>query len=159
VAVFVANESGVTLDEPALAALARHVLDALRVDPLAELSVLLVDVASMTRLHEKWMGEPGPTDVLAFPMDELASQADFAADAGEDGAAEPTLLGDVVLCPEVALAQAREHGQDLDAELWMLATHGVLHLLGFDHADAEEERVMFARQGELLESWRAGRPA
>jgi probable rRNA maturation factor len=154
-AVFVANESGVILNESALAALARHVLNAMRVDPLAELSVLLVDVASMTRLHEKWMGEPGPTDVLAFPMDELASQADFAADAGEETTPEPTLLGDVVLCPEVAQAQAREHGQDLDSELWMLATHGVLHLLGFDHADAEEERVMFARQGELLHSWQA----
>ncbi|MHB8342123.1 MAG: rRNA maturation RNase YbeY [Mycobacteriales bacterium] len=156
-AVFVANESGTAVDEAALVELSRFVLRELGIDPLAELSVLLVDIDSMTQLHERWMGESGPTDVLAFPMDELARQADFAADSGMDGPTPPALLGDVVLCPEVAADQAREHGHATDDELHLLATHGVLHLLGFDHGEPEEEREMFARQQALLLSWQAAR--
>lgn len=156
-AVFVANESGTPVDEAGLVALSRFVLRELGVDPLAELSVLLVDVDSMAQLHERWMGEPGPTDVLAFPMDSLARQASFAADAAQDGPAPPALLGDVVLCPQVAERQAREHGHPAEVELALLTTHGVLHLLGFDHGEPEEEREMFARQEALLSSWQAAR--
>lgn len=152
-----ANESGAGLDEGALVDLARHVLAELGVDPLAELSILLVDVDSMTQLHERWMGEPGPTDVLAFPMDELSAMADFAA-GGEEDAPAPALLGDVVLCPHVAAAQAAQHGHSTDHELHVLATHGLLHLVGYDHAEPEEEREMFARQADLLASWQATRP-
>jgi probable rRNA maturation factor len=124
------------------------------VNPLAELSVLLVDVESMTTLHERWMGEPGPTDVLAFPMDELDTAR--GPDEHEPG---PALLGDVVLCPEVARRQAAQAGHSFADELHLLCTHGVLHLLGYDHAEPEEEREMFGLQARLLDSWRAARRA
>ena len=149
----IANESGVDVDEAALSAVARHTLDQL-VSPLAELSVIVVDVAAMSALHERWMGEPGPTDVLAFPMDELDTAR--GPDEHEPG---PTLLGDVVLCPEYARRGARAAGHSLAAELELLTVHGVLHLLGYDHAEPEEEREMFALQTKLLESWRAGAQA
>ncbi|REE99302.1 rRNA maturation RNase YbeY [Thermomonospora umbrina] len=152
----VLNESGVPVDERLLAGLARHVLDGMRVHPLAELSLLLVDEPAMSELHEKWMGEPGPTDVLAFPMDELrpGHQTGGADDDGPD----PALLGDVVLCPAVAERQGREAGHGTAAELELLCAHGILHLLGYDHAEPEEHKEMFGLQAELLTSWRDKRP-
>jgi probable rRNA maturation factor len=157
----VANESGIGVDEPALAALARHVLDEMRMHPLAELSVLLVDAATMTDLHQRWLGEPGPTDVLAFPMDELRPPPPGSDRGDRAGAAdpgpEPGLLGDVVLCPEVATEQAREAQHTMAEELELLCTHGILHLLGFDHAEPEERATMFGLQERLLSSWRAER--
>ena len=155
----IANESGVAVDEAELAALARHVLDGMRVHPLAELSVLLVDEAAMTELHQRWLGEPGPTDVLAFPMDELrppppgGSQAEHAADE-EDSQA---LLGDVVLCPQVAIEQARKAEHGAADEFALLCTHGILHLLGYDHAEPDERAAMFGLQDRLLASWRSER--
>ena len=153
----IANESGVTVDEVALASVARFVLDQLRIHPLAELSVLLVDEAAMTKLHVDWMEEPGPTDVLSFPMDELRppSVGGGARGAGEDAGPEPGLLGDVVLCPQVAAVQARQAGHSAQEELELLCVHGILHLLGYDHADPEEEAEMFGLQAELLRDWRA----
>ena len=148
--VEVANESGVDVDEAALASVARHALEQLGVNPLAELSVIVVDTGTMSALHERWMGEPGPTDVLAFPMDELDTAR--SPDEAEPG---PALLGDVVLCPEVAAKQAATAGHSTADELHLLCTHGVLHLLGYDHAEPEEEREMFALQARLLDSWRA----
>jgi probable rRNA maturation factor len=147
--VEVANESGVEVDEAALSSVAGHALAQLGVNPLAELSVIVVDTGTMSALHERWMGEPGPTDVLAFPMDELDTSR--GPDDEEPG---PTLLGDVVLCPEYARRGARAAGHSLADELHLLTTHGVLHLLGYDHAEPEEEREMFALQATLLESWR-----
>ena len=144
------DESGVDNDLAALAALSRHVLEALRIHPLAELSVLLVDVETMTRLHVQWMDEPGPTDVLSFPMDELRP-------GSEDRPPEPGLLGDVVLCPAVAKDQAAQAGHSTDDELAMLCAHGILHLLGYDHAEPADERTMFTLQRELLASWQATR--
>ncbi|MFG1857759.1 rRNA maturation RNase YbeY [Actinomadura geliboluensis] len=152
----VLNESGVPVDEQALAALSRHVLDGMRVHPLAELSVLLVDEAAMTELHVKWMDEPGPTDVLSFPMDELRP-GHLSGGADEDGETDPGLLGDVVLCPSVAERQAREAGHSTEAELELLCAHGILHLLGYDHAEPEEHKEMFGLQAELLASWREKR--
>jgi probable rRNA maturation factor len=151
--VDVANESGVEVDEHALVALARHVLDRMRIHPLAELSILLVEMTAMEQLHIQWMEEPGPTDVLAFPMDELRPGRDDEAEP------EPGLLGDVVLCPEIAAIQAREAGHSTEAELHLLCTHGILHLLGYDHAEEDEQRKMFAVQTSLLTSWRAERGA
>jgi probable rRNA maturation factor len=155
----IANESGVDIDEPLLAALARHVLDGMRVHPLAELSVLLVDEPAMTELHVRWMGEDGPTDVLAFPMDELrlpqpGAHGDHShpePDAGE------ALLGDVVICPQVAAAQAAEADHEVQDEIDLLCTHGILHLLGYDHADPEDHATMFGLQDRLLASWRSER--
>ena len=150
----IANESGESVDEPTLVTLARHVLGRLSVHPAAELSVLLVDEATMSGLHERWMGEPGPTDVLAFPMDELDMPP--GPNAGDAG---PALLGDVVLCPQVAARQAATAGHPTEAELHLLCTHGILHLLGYDHADAEEEREMFQLQAEILRGWQDARAA
>ena len=157
----IANESGTSVDEPALAALARFVLDELRIHPLAELSVLLVDTPTIADLHQRWLGEEGPTDVLAFPMDELrppppgSDRSDRSRAADPDS--EPTVLGDVILCPEVATEQAREAKRPVTEELELLCTHGILHLLGFDHAEPDEKATMFGLQDRLLESWRAER--
>jgi probable rRNA maturation factor len=148
----VLNESGVQVDEAALVGLARHVLDEMHVHPLAELSLLLVDEAAMTELHEKWMDEPGPTDVLAFPMDELRP-GQLSGGVSEEGVADPGLLGDVVLCPAVAKAQARQAGHSMVHELHLLCTHGILHLLGYDHAEPEEHKEMFDLQTRLLTAW------
>ncbi len=159
--VEIANESGVSVDEADLAALARYVLDDLHMHPLAELSVLLVDRATMSDLHERWMGEPGPTDVLAFPMDELRPPPPGSGRGDQGGSAdpdeEPGLLGDVVLCPEVAAGQAAQARHELRDELELLCTHGILHLLGYDHAEAAEKATMFGLQDELLRSWRSSR--
>ncbi|HLZ37868.1 MAG TPA: rRNA maturation RNase YbeY [Mycobacteriales bacterium] len=145
----IANESGECVDAPVLAALAEHVLAAMGVHPLAELSVLLVERAAMAELHVRWMGEPGATDVLAFPMDELHPGRGDALHPPEPG-----LLGDVVLCPAVAREQARTAGDSPTDELHLLCTHGILHLLGYDHGEPDEEQEMFALQAQLLRSWR-----
>ncbi len=146
----VANESGAPVDELALVGLARHVLAALRIHPQAELSLLLVGVDAMSALHEQWMDEPGPTDVLSFPMDELRPPRDDTEPA-------PGLLGDVVLCPAVAATQAVEHDRTPEDELHLLCTHGILHLLGYDHAEPDEKREMFELQESLLAGWRGAR--
>lgn len=144
------NESGHEADEAELAAVARYVLDEMHVHPQADLSVLLVDVEVMTDLHVRWMDEPGPTDVLSFPMDELRP--------GRDGEPTPAgLLGDVVLCPAVAVEQARAAGHSTAEELLLLTVHGILHLLGYDHAEPAEEKEMFALQRRLLLTFLAGR--
>ncbi|HTW21068.1 MAG TPA: rRNA maturation RNase YbeY [Mycobacteriales bacterium] len=145
----VANESGVAVDERDLERLARFVLDELGVHPLVELSIRLVDVEAMTALHVHFMDEQGPTDVLAFPMDELHDHRDDV----ESPDLPPTLLGDVVLCPAVAAEQAKQARHSTEAELEILLTHGILHLLGYDHAEAEQEREMFGQQNRLVTGW------
>ena len=137
------NESGVEVDEAAILRLATYALDAVRVHPDAELAITLVDVAAMELLHVEWMDEPGPTDVLSWPMDELRPGT-------EDKPTPPGLLGDVVLCPEVAASQAETAGHSLMEEIFTLTTHGILHLLGFDHAEPEEEREMFELQKTIV---------
>ncbi len=137
------NETVVQADEAALLRLATFVLDQLHVHPDAELAIILVDEAAMEQLHVQWMDEPGPTDVLSFPMDELRPGT-------EESVTPAGLLGDIVLCPQVALAQAHAAGHSLQEELLMLTTHGLLHLLGFDHADPEEEKEMFGLQQDIL---------
>jgi probable rRNA maturation factor len=153
VSIEVNNESGVAVDEPLIASVARYALDAMRVSPAAELCVTAVSLDAMSELHERWLDEPGPTDVMAFPMDELFEES-RRRDASEPG---PALLGDVVLCPEFARKQARAAGHTLTDELQLLTVHGVLHLLGYDHAEPEQEREMFALQSRLLEEWRTAR--
>jgi probable rRNA maturation factor len=151
----IANESGIGVDEVGLVAVARFALDQLRIHPLAELSVLLVDERTMTELHERWMGEPGPTDVLAFPMDELRPPPMGGSRSGEpDPGGDPGLLGDVVLCPQVAAEQAVKAGHSTQDELELLCVHGILHLLGYDHAEPEEHAEMFGLQDQLLKAWR-----
>lgn len=137
------NESNVRVDEAGLQRLVMYALDQLHVHPDAELGIMLVDEAAMEQLHVQWMDEPGPTDVLSFPMDELRPGTDeIMTPAG--------LLGDIVLCPQVASAQAEAAGHPLDDELLLLTCHGLLHLLGFDHAEQEQEKEMFGLQREIL---------
>jgi len=139
----ITNESGVDVDEGKLLRLADYALGELRVSRDADLAIILVDEGAMEALHVQWMDEPGPTDVLSFPMDELRP--------GTDDLPTPAgLLGDIVLCPQVAETQARDAKHSTLDELVMLTTHGLLHLLGFDHAEPDEEREMFALQRELI---------
>lgn len=137
------NESGVAVDEAALVRLSAFALDHLRVHPDADLDLLLVDESAMEQLHVQWMDEPGPTDVLSFPIDELRPGSD-------DEVTPAGLLGDIVLCPQVAIPQARTAGHSVQDELSLLTAHGILHLLGFDHAEPDEEREMFGIQREIL---------
>jgi probable rRNA maturation factor len=150
-AVEVVNESGVPVDEEALLGLATSVLAALHVHPGAELSVICVDEAAMEQLHLEWMDLPGATDVMSFPMDELRPGTPQAPSA--EG-----LLGDVVICPQVAAAQAARGGHPTSDEILLLLTHGILHLLGFDHEEPEERAEMFGLQSSLLGDF-LGRPA
>jgi probable rRNA maturation factor len=150
VTIEINDESQDTVDQAALLALSRFVLDHLRIHPLAELSIRLVDQPEMARLHEKWMDESGPTDVMAFPMDELRPP-------NESQESEPGQLGDVVLCPAVAEKQALQAGHSAEDELHLLCTHGILHLLGFDHHDPDEKREMFALQATILAAWQGHR--
>lgn len=137
------NESTIPVDEAAIQRLVSYNLDQLHVHPDAELAIVLVDEAAMEQLHVQWMDEPGPTDVLSFPMDELRP--------GTDDAPTPAgLLGDIVLCPQVAIGQAETAGHSTIEELFLLTTHGLLHLLGFDHAEPEDEKEMFGLQRDLL---------
>ena len=140
------NESGFELDETQIQDVLIHAMTTMRVHPLAEVAVVLVDEAAMEQLHVQWMGEPGPTDVLSFPMDELRP--------GRDGElSDEGILGDIVLCPTVAKTQAETAGHSVMEELQMLTVHGLLHLLGYDHAEPEEEAEMFGLQGSILKAF------
>lgn len=152
----VANESGELIDTENISGVARHALTEMGVHPLADLSILVVDVGYMAELNHRWMGSQGPTDVLAFPMDELSVGRGPSSD--EEPAAE-TLLGDVVLCPSVAEKQAETAGHSTEDELRMLTVHGVLHILGYDHAEPDEAKQMFGLQQSLLDSWLRERTA
>lgn len=144
------NETDTQLDEAEFAALASYVLGEMHVASDADLAILFVDEAAMEELHIKWMDEPGATDVLSFPMDELRpGTSDNPTPAG--------LLGDIVVCPTVAARQARTAGHSAEEEMLLLTTHGILHLLGYDHADPEEEKEMFELQRRLLLTFLAQR--
>jgi probable rRNA maturation factor len=151
VSIEIANESGTEVDTDSILDVARYALDEMGVNPLAELSVLLVDTEYMAELNHRWMGADGPTDVLAFPMDE----GSIDHGPGESAGVEPALLGDIVLAPGVAAKQAATTGHSAAEELHLLTVHGVLHLLGYDHAEPEEEREMFGLQARLLSGWQA----
>jgi probable rRNA maturation factor len=147
----ISNESGIPVDNAALVRLATFALDQLRIHPLAELSILLVDEGTMSAYHEKYLGERGPTDVLSFPMDELRPPT--------DGEEPPVgLLGDVVLCPEVTDRQARDHGRSTAEEAEYLLVHGLLHLLGYDHAEPDEQTEMFGLTDKIISAWAIQRP-
>jgi probable rRNA maturation factor len=158
--VEVLEESGSGTDVDRLARLSRFVLDRLRVHPQAELCIKLVDTATIAQLNEQWMDKEGPTDVLAWPMDEL--RPGMVNEEPEEG-----VLGDLVVCPEVAArqaAEARAGGRDewsTEDEVDLLTVHGILHLLGYDHAEPEEHAEMFGLQDRLLGEWRQrrGNPA
>jgi len=140
VAVYLADEQSDAVDAEDLLDLARYVLAAQRVPPEMEVALLLVDRDTIAQLNATHLGHTGPTDVLAFPIDE----------PGETPPDVPSILGDVVLCPAVAAAQAPRFDRSAHEELRLLTVHGLLHLLGMDHATAEEEREMFALTDRLL---------
>jgi len=150
VSVELTNESGFAVDEESLLAVTMHALASMKVHPDADVAIVLVDENAMADLHLQWMDEPGPTDVLSFPMDELRPGLE-----GDDAA--EGILGDIVLCPTVAQKQAEAAGHSVMDELHLLTVHGMLHLLGFDHAEPEEEKEMFSLQGEILRSFGDGR--
>ena len=144
------NETDVQIDGAEFAALADHVLRAMHVNPMAELNIIFIEPDPMAELHLRWLDLPGPTDVMSFPMDEL-----------RPGTAEhptpPGMLGDICICPQVAARQAAESGHSAAEEMLLLATHGMLHLLGYDHAQDAEREVMFALQRKLLLTFLATR--
>ncbi|MBW3620041.1 MAG: rRNA maturation RNase YbeY [Actinobacteria bacterium] len=142
--VFLSDEQDRDVDAEDLLALVQHVVEQRGVPLDMEVSVLLVDRGTMAALNEQHMGKAGPTDVLAFPIDE----------PGESAPAGPAVLGDVVLCPAVAAEQAADLGRSEHEELRLLTVHGILHLLGMDHADPVDEREMFGLTDELLASYR-----
>ena len=148
--ITVDDDAGSSLDLNALEDLAGHVITTLHVHPDSELGITLVDPERMTTLHEDWMNEPGPTDVLSFPIDEL-TPGTATEPAG------PGVLGDIVICPQHAAADARAAQRTDDQHAQFLTVHGLLHLLGYDHASEEEYARMFTLQDELLASWEATR--
>ena len=134
------------LDVTAFERLSAFVLEREEAPATIELSIALVDIEEMTELNGEYRGKEGPTDVLSFECDELCDVIDPD---------EPIMLGDVVIAPEVAEAQAAEYGHTVEEELNLLLVHGVLHLLGYDHEDDADAEVMQARERALLIAWSA----
>lgn len=137
------NKTNYQLDEAHLISLADFSLTKLGIHPDSELGIRLVNEIEMEELHQKWMNLSGATDVMSFPMDEIKP------DSASNG---PGIIGDIVLCPEFA---AKNGKQSTDLEIELLTVHGVLHLLGFDHEEIEDELVMFKMQEDFLNQWRA----
>jgi probable rRNA maturation factor len=162
VSIFGSDEQqDVAVDVMRWVSLARLVVDEEKVPGTSELSLLFVDRQTIAELNEKFLGGTGPTDVLAFPMDDdlvlpgrQPDQGGRGPGAPGEGGEPPTLIGDVVICPAVAAGQAPEHGSTVEDELALLVVHGVLHLLDYDHADPREEAAMQQRQRELLARFR-----
>jgi probable rRNA maturation factor len=160
--IFAANEqTDVDIDVERYVRLADLVLESERVLPDVEMSLLFVDEGTITELHERYLGEHGPTDVLSWSMDDDVSPSGRDPDHGGRGPGSPvdppdppTVLGDVVVCPAVAARQAAERGVDVADELALLVVHGVLHLLNYDHAEPAEEAAMQRRERELLAEFR-----
>ena len=140
----IANNSGVACNEDQIVDVAAFALDKMGIHPDSDLGITLVDEDEITKLHIQWMNLPGPTDVLSFPMDELKP---FSASDG------PGIIGDIVICPQFAAKQAINHSTE--DEISLLTVHGVLHLLGFDHVEEEEHKVMFGLQDKTLAEWKA----
>lgn len=135
------NRSGALVPEKQMHSLLDFGITYMELHPDCPISLTFVDVTEMEELHIKWMDESGPTDVLSFPMD-LPEH---------DG--EVVTLGDIVIAPAVAAKQAIDAGHSTEHEIYILATHGLLHILGYDHADPDEEKVMFALQAKIIKEW------
>ena len=136
------NRSGALIPEKEITSLINYGITYMELNPECEVSMSFIDVQEMEELHIKWMQEDGPTDVLSFPMDMPEKKGDVVT------------LGDIVIAPAVAAAQATRAGHSSEHEMYILATHGLLHILGYDHADKDEEKVMFALQEKIVEEWK-----
>ncbi|UYM05741.1 rRNA maturation RNase YbeY [Solicola gregarius] len=145
--VDVLDESGTDVEVARLARLSRFVMSEMRLHPATEMSIRLVDTDTIATMNHQWMGHEGPTDVLSFPLDELTPGRD-------DAPAPQGYLGDIALCVAYAATQAPQNGNTTLQEVELLTVHGILHLLGYDHAEPEEHREMFGLQAELLGRWR-----
>jgi len=141
--VEVTNRSGVDAPEREIESLLTFGISYMDLHPECEISVTFVDDKEMEELHIKWMDEPGTTDVLSFPMDM------------PEGKNDPQMLGDIVIDPLVAAKQAATAGHSTEHEIFILAAHGLLHILGYDHADKDEEKVMFELQETIVKKWNA----
>jgi probable rRNA maturation factor len=137
----VTNTSGQLVPADQITSLLTFALSVLDLNTSSDLNVSFVKDDYMSELHLKWMDEPGTTDVLSFPMDMPLSPQDIVT------------LGDIVISPVVAQSQAQAQGHSTDHEIYILATHGLLHILGYDHADKEEEKRMFALQEKIVTDW------
>ena len=146
------NETEYPVDESRIYNLAVYAMDRMRLHPNTDLYIRFVDLETMEELHIRHMDEPGATDVLSFPMDELLPGDNLSV-------APEGILGDIVICPEFAAAQAEKAGHPAINEMLLLTTHGILHLLGFDHAEPDEEREMFGLQKDILDSFLASEKA
>jgi len=146
VSIELSNETEWKLDEDRIYKLAQFAMDRMRLHPNTDLYLRFVDLKTMEELHVIHMDEPGPTDVLSFPMDELVPGDNLSV-------APEGILGDIVVCPDFAAEQAEKAGHPAINEMLLLITHGVLHLLGFDHAEPDEEREMFALQNQILKEF------
>lgn len=135
------NETPADVDLEAVRGVAALALEHLQIHPDVELSIQFIDTEQMSQLHVQWMDLEGPTDVMSFPMDELQP----GAQAG--------MLGDIVICPDVAQQQAEANGHSQADEIQLLTVHGVLHLAGYDHGTAEEKQEMFGKQAGVLRAW------
>ena len=159
----VLNESGTDVDAHELSKLSRFVMDRMRVHPLAELCIKVVDEATIAELNASFMSHQGPTDVLAFPIDDdaVVGRSPDASTTGPDrdpATDVPLLLGDVVVCPAVAARNAPAHAGTYHDEIALLVVHGILHVLGHDHATPEETTRMQARERELLSRFHRSTP-
>ena len=146
----VINETEHEIDAAEFVALADYVLDQMHVSTSVELNILFIDPEPMADLHVRWLDLEGPTDVMSFPMDELRPGT-------PDHPVPEGTLGDFCICPDVAAEQARAAGHSAAEEMLMLATHGMLHLLGYDHAEPDEREEMFSLQRKLLLTFLATR--
>jgi probable rRNA maturation factor len=144
----ITNLTNHTCDEARLASVAEFAMVSMGLHRDCEVSISLVDEDEMSALHVRWMDEPGATDVLSFPMDEIKPNS---APMG------PGMLGDIILCPAFAARQAEEAGHPLQDELELLTVHGALHLLGYDHRDEDEKEIMFGIQERYLRDWKVSR--
>lgn len=139
--VEITNRSGALVPETQMTSLLNFGIDYMELNPECDISLTFVNPQEMEELHIKWMDEPGPTDVLSFPMDLPEKKGDIV------------MLGDIVIAPAVAAKQALDAGHSTEEEIFILATHGLLHILGYDHADPDEEKVMFALQEKIVKEW------
>jgi probable rRNA maturation factor len=140
----VTNTSGQLVPATEINSLLTFALLELELNPECEVNVSLVDDDYMTELHIKWMDEPGTTDVLSFPMDMPEKPG------------EAVTLGDIVISPVVAADQAKAQGHSIEHEIYILAVHGLLHIIGYDHADKAEEKIMFDLQEKIVRDWQKG---
>ena len=138
----ITNKSGELVPTDQVRALLTQSLVQLKLNPECEVNLVFVDENEMTELHIKWMDEPGPTDVLSFPMDMPETEGEIVT------------LGDIMISPFFAATQAQAAGHSAEHEIFILATHGLLHIIGYDHAEPEEERIMFALQESIVENWK-----